>query len=155
MVGIGWLLFAISILVVQLSQPLTITIHWQTATEQATAGFFVTRSLSADGPFQRQHDQLIPTAGSATSGATYQFVDSDVMAGQTYFYLLEEVEFDTTVNRYATFMQEHKAVRLSGWWRGITAVFTLTGIYLIITNLQKRRENEPQSISSQSRKFNH
>lgn len=143
MMGIGWLLFAISILIVQLSQPLTITINWQTATEQATAGFFVTRSSSAEGPFQRQHSQLIPSTGSATTGAAYQFIDSDVVARQTYFYLLEEVELDTTVNRYANFMQEHKAKRLSSWWGAVTAVSTLIGIYLISTNSQKEGENEP------------
>ena len=144
MIGVGWLLFALSIIIFQLNQPPTITIEWQTDTEQATAGFFVTRSLSEEGSFERIHPQLIPSNGSSTLGATYQFVDRDVEAGQTYFYQLEEIELDNSVKRYTDFVQKHKAVRFGRLWRWLTAVSTLIGIYLITT----RFNDEPEHISN-------
>jgi len=133
-IGVGWLLFALSIILFQLNQPPTITIEWQTDTEQATAGFFVTRALSEGGSFERIHTQLIPSNGSSTLGAVYQFTDHDVEAGQTYFYLLQEIELDNSIKQYADFIQEHKAVWFSTKWRWLTAVSTLIGIYLMKTS---------------------
>ena len=40
------------------------------------------------------NDSLIPAQGSATQGAAYEFVDKDVKLWKTYFYKLEDIDFN-------------------------------------------------------------
>ena len=39
---------------------------------------------------------LIPSEGSATQGASYEFVDNDVRNGKKYFYKLEDIDMNGT-----------------------------------------------------------
>ena len=71
-----------------------IEVRWQTETEFDTAGFNVHRGDSVDGPFSQVNDQLIASAADPAAGAGYLFIDSNVVAGETYYYRLEDVEFD-------------------------------------------------------------
>jgi hypothetical protein len=70
-----------------------ITLQWETATELDNAGFFINRSDNIDGQYQRINSTIIPAEGDGLTGATYEFVDDDVINGQTYWYKLETIDF--------------------------------------------------------------
>ncbi|MCP5100969.1 MAG: hypothetical protein GY943_35920 [Chloroflexi bacterium] len=136
--GFAWWLLAAMTLFALPSTPPTITIQWETATEVETAGFYISRSHSATGAFSRLHKTLIPGKGDAFTGSSYQFIDQTVLAGTTYYYLLEEVELDTSVTRYANEIQVFKAPRFSLWGSVRTAVSILIGLILIISDIRKQ-----------------
>ena len=78
----------------------TITVEWATASELDTAGFNLYRSESPDGPFTRINDYLIPGSLEPLIGGSYVFTDTDVVAGHTYYYQLEDVETVGTTTRH-------------------------------------------------------
>ena len=65
MMGIFWLLLAGALLLYQLTNPVTVKVNWETATELDTAGFFLYRSSSADGDFELINDTMIDSQGTA------------------------------------------------------------------------------------------
>jgi len=69
-----------------------VTLRWETATELDNLGFHVYRASSETGPYARMTTRLIPGLGSSPEGARYQYVDSGLENGTTYFYKLEDVE---------------------------------------------------------------
>lgn len=76
-----------------------IVISWSTETEVNTAGFNVYRALSEDGPWEKINDRLIPGSSDPLRGGNYTFTDSEVLAGITYWYELEEVELSGQTTR--------------------------------------------------------
>lgn len=131
--GVLWLLLAAAIVVSQLSAPPPIRIEWETETEVNTAGFNIYRMEGDEGEFVQLNEQLIPSKGSPVSGASYVFVDEAVASGQTYYYQLEDVEFDNTRERHEVF---HYMAQIE-WWIPITAAFSiLCGIFLLIKGLR-------------------
>jgi len=78
-----------------------VVIDWETASELHTIGFNLYRSLDESGPFtQKINDNIIPAVGSSMFGASYSFVDDDVINGVPYFYMLEEVDFQGHTTQY-------------------------------------------------------
>lgn len=67
-------------------------ITWSTESEVETAGFHVYRANQEDGPYEKVTTNLIESKGDPFTGGEYEFRDSNVEAGQTYFYQLEELE---------------------------------------------------------------
>ncbi len=65
------------------------TIEWTTSSEANTRGFFVQRSLSSSGGFDRIHITEIPSKGSTQTGSSYSFPDTGLTNGTTYYYRLE------------------------------------------------------------------
>lgn len=139
MMGIFWLLLAGALLFYQLANPVTVKVEWETATELDTAGFFLYRSQTADGEFDLVNDTLIDSQGSAVSGAAYSYVDRDVEPGQTYFYVLEEVQTNAAVNRYEEDMFSYTVPRVTWWAVVLTAVTVLVGLALLVTGLREGR----------------
>jgi len=76
-----------------------ILIRWSTETEVDTAGFNVYRAESEAGPWQKINDRLIPGSPDPLRGGSYVFTDTQVIAGQTYWYELEEVELGGRTSR--------------------------------------------------------
>ncbi|GAB4400778.1 MAG: hypothetical protein OHK0052_24320 [Anaerolineales bacterium] len=77
-----------------------VTIEWSTATELDTAGFHLYRAESADGFPQRVTSELIPSAADALTGGEYQYQDSGLLGGKTYFYWLEDVSMQGATKRH-------------------------------------------------------
>jgi len=82
-----------------------VNIVWETASEIDTAGFNLYRitpekaATSADNI--KLNDALIIAEGNETFGSTYTLLDSEpINKGELRGYLLEEIEFDGTVNTY-------------------------------------------------------
>ncbi len=71
-----------------------IVLTWKTASEIRTAGFNLYRSMRAEGPYTRINAQLIPASNDLLTGGTYQYVDQDIQSDQTWYYQLEDVEFN-------------------------------------------------------------
>lgn len=74
-----------------------IQLQWETATEYDIYGFRIWRSVNAN----RDQAVLLTTktifaTGTASSGASYRFIDEDVSLGNTYTYWLEKIETDNS-----------------------------------------------------------
>jgi hypothetical protein len=72
-------------------------IDWETATELDTAGFYVARGNSFTGPFA-QVSPYMPHEGDTVVGATYVFTDRIPAVNQTYYYRLEVIDTDQSIN---------------------------------------------------------
>jgi hypothetical protein len=74
-----------------------VIIEWTTASEIDNAGYNIYRAESdVDGEYVKINSSLIPADGTATSGATYQYVDDDVRNRKTYYYKLEDIDLNGT-----------------------------------------------------------
>jgi hypothetical protein len=80
----------------------TLVVGWETASEVDLLGFNIYRSnSSASGSFSQLNERLIPSRSPGSPvGATYEWVDAGVEAGQTYFYLLENLDVRGLVTRH-------------------------------------------------------
>ncbi len=76
-----------------------VTVNWETASELGTAGFLIRRAEQDGGPYQVASD-LIPAEGGPTQGAKYQWIDTNVVYGAEYYYLIEEVEDSGNTNTF-------------------------------------------------------
>lgn len=132
--GILWLALAGAIVFTQFSRPTPIQVEWNTETEIDTAGFNVYRASSEDGPFTQINEQLIASEGSPVSGASYRFVDENVIPGQTYYYQLEDVELDNSAQTHEPIAE---TAHLAPWWARVTvAVSVIAGLVLLVTGLR-------------------
>ncbi|MDT8304703.1 MAG: hypothetical protein RRC07_02105 [Anaerolineae bacterium] len=132
--GLLWLLLAAAIVIWQFVAPIRITVTWETETEVNSAGFNIYRSQAPDGAYQRLNDQLVPSRGSPVTGASYQYVDDDVAAGETYYYRLEDVELDNSTELHDVLQYTAPAIT---WWIMVAAVFSaLFGVLLLIKGIQ-------------------
>jgi len=52
------------------------------------------RAESEDGQYIKINDELIAAQGSAFEGAAYEFVDNGLQNRKTYFYQLEDIDFN-------------------------------------------------------------
>jgi hypothetical protein len=75
---------------------------WETAAEVDLLGFNLYRSDTGElGSLVQLNEGLIPgQAPGSPVGATYEWVDAEVGGGQTYFYLLEDVDVHGQVTRH-------------------------------------------------------
>jgi hypothetical protein len=69
-----------------------VRLAWETAAEIDNEGFNVWRAEAADGEYTRLNPSLIPAEGDPDTGASYEYVDSDVVKGMAYYYKLEDVD---------------------------------------------------------------
>jgi cardiolipin synthase A/B len=74
-------------------------VHWETAIEPDTAGFYIARSASASGPWTRV-SSIIPAQGDSVVGALYAWIDTTTLLNHHYYYRLEAVNTDQSVDYY-------------------------------------------------------
>ena len=94
-VGLIWIVAGILLVASAKLKP-KITILWETETEYGTVGYNVLRSESETGDFTPINRQMIPASQDPLSGGTYSYVDQDIKPEITYYYQLEDIEFDGT-----------------------------------------------------------
>lgn len=75
-----------------------IDLIWTTVTEVNTSGFYISRSNTSNGTYEKISDD-IPSIGSPTSGSNYSFTDSSALIGLTYFYKLVILNDDGSVQQ--------------------------------------------------------
>jgi hypothetical protein len=69
-----------------------ILVNWQTVSEVDLLGFNLYRSSKPGGPREMLNSSLIPAEGLGNPpGYSYEFMDTTVLAGHTYYYWLEMV----------------------------------------------------------------
>ena len=141
LIGILWIGLAVALLLYQFYGPRDVNVRWDTATEIDTAGFYLYRSNAPDGEFTLVNvdGELIPSQGDALSGATYSFTDEDVVPGETYYYLIEEVEFDLTSHRYDDQVFAYTVPRVDWWAIVLAAVSALVGPSMLLAGLWESR----------------
>jgi len=69
---------------------------WETVSEVDNAGFLLWRSDSEDGEYTLITQDLIPAEGGDTWGAVYTYEDATAEPGKTYYYKLEDVDYQGT-----------------------------------------------------------
>ena len=86
-----------------------VILTWATESETDNAGFNIYRATAEDGEYEKINSALILEQGSATQGASYEFFDSGLRNGKTYYYKLEDVD----LNGVSTM---HEAVKATPRW---------------------------------------
>lgn len=108
-----------------------VLVEWTTESEVETAGFNLYRSERSEGPYVRVNPALIPGASDPILGGKYTYTDTNVVAGRTYYYKLEDVELDgaTTVHGPIEVVAEaaHPSTfsNLAAWWPLVVAMAAL------------------------------
>ena len=140
-ISILWISLALAFLLHQLYGSRDVNVQWDTATEIDTAGFYLYRSDSLDGEFVlvNREGELIPSQGNALSGATYTFMDEDVVPGETYYYLIEEVEYDLTSHRYEDQVFAYMVPRVDWWVIILAGVSAFVGSVMLLVGLRENR----------------
>jgi hypothetical protein len=123
-------LLILAVLVIMLgacSAPVQVT--WKTETEMNTAGFNLYRGTSPDGPFDTKvNSELIPPSSDPLTGKQYTYVDRTAQGGVTYYYELQELERNGTVNRFGPI-----SVRAGGLrWPHIVVLGGLAALVLVL-----------------------
>jgi len=67
-----------------------ISVDFATASERENAHFEIWRSTSQEGPFTEV--ARVPSQGNSPNRQSYEFVDENVQAGETYWYYLVSVD---------------------------------------------------------------
>jgi len=141
LVGMLWLLLAAALLFYQSVIPSKVEIAWETATEQQTAGFNIYRSNNPDSDFVLiNKNKLIDSQGSSVSGARYKFIDENVVPGETYYYILEELEYDSTKNRYEDDIFEYDVPEVTWWAVILTAGSAVIGLVILMAGLKEDKD---------------
>ena len=71
-----------------------VTLAWKTATEIDNAGFNLYRASTVDDVYHKINPTLIPAQGDPASGASYTYIDANIVKGGSYYYKLEDVDFN-------------------------------------------------------------
>lgn len=80
-----------------------VVVEWETAAENGTVGFYLSRRDEGTGHFRRLGTGLLPGLLTAPQGGAYRFVDSGAKPGRTFDYLLVEVESGGRERSYGPF----------------------------------------------------
>ncbi len=116
----------------------SVLVEWTTESEVETAGFNLYRSESPAGPYVKVNTALIPGASDPLLGGRYVYTDTNVVAGRTYYYKLEDVDLDGTTTLHGPIEVVAEASspsafpNLAAWWplAVLIAVLALGGALL-------------------------
>jgi hypothetical protein len=136
LLGLLWLGLGVAIVVMQLVTRPKIEIRWVTETEFETAGFNIYRSESAEGAFVQINETLIASAADPAAGASYSFTDGTVEAGKTYYYRLEDVEYDNSRQQHEILSRE--VPRIEMWAVALAVGCAVVGVFLLLNQLRRR-----------------
>jgi len=126
-----------------------VIVEWSTASELNTVGFYLYRSESPNGSFEKITRDLIPSSVDPLTGGSYSYTDQDVKPGMKYYYLLEEVEMEGNTNRHGPIIVEAKG---GGKFElGLATVSGLVGIIGIIRGIVILVNSDSQNEPDQSK----
>jgi hypothetical protein len=121
-----------------------VVLDWTTKSEVNTAGFNLYRAESSAGQFIQINRELIPSANDPIVGGHYVYTDTTALAGQTYYYQLEDVELNGTRTRHDTISitAGHAPVTIGGVDAtlalfGLVVVTAVTGMGLVLWRLRQ------------------
>ncbi|MBM3242524.1 T9SS type A sorting domain-containing protein [Candidatus Poribacteria bacterium] len=79
-----------------------VILRWITESETNNLGFEVYRAESKDGPFKKINPHRIAGAGTTASQHKYEYIDDTAVAGNQYFYYIENIDFSGEKDRSGT-----------------------------------------------------
>ena len=79
-----------------------VELAWTTESESENYGFAIFRSESAEGPFERISEQIIPGAGNSSQWHEYSYTDVPANGSRDYFYRLASISLDGTMQFHGT-----------------------------------------------------
>ncbi len=71
-----------------------VTLTWSTATETENLGFHIHRSMAREANYVQVTNEMILGAGNSAEAHSYSYIDKGVKAGNTYYYKLQDVNFN-------------------------------------------------------------
>ena len=75
-----------------------VLLSWETASELDNAGYAILRSNTENGSYEKLADyndmESLRGLGTSSQGRSYRFIDSRVNVGETYWYKLQDVDFN-------------------------------------------------------------
>ena len=83
-----------------------VSLHWSAKDEAKTFGYLVYRASDRAGPFVRVVKDIIQVSKVSATENRYEFVDSDVQAGKTYFYYVDSIDLTGIRKRLSPVMQK-------------------------------------------------
>jgi hypothetical protein len=78
----------------------SVLLEWKTVSELNNLGFNVYRAFRINGPRVRINAELIPADIYGQGGSEYSYLDIGLFPRRTYFYWLEDVDFDGSTTFY-------------------------------------------------------
>jgi len=79
-----------------------VILRWITESETNNLGFEVYRAESKDGPFEKINPHRIEGAGTTASQQKYEYIDDTAVAGNQYFYYIENIDFSGEIEQSET-----------------------------------------------------
>lgn len=76
-------------------------IKWETASESETFGYFLVRSESESGPFEKVNRVPIPATGTTDDVQVYEIVDETAVPGTKYFYKIESLHYNNRIRNFS------------------------------------------------------
>jgi hypothetical protein len=140
LLGLLWLALSGFLAIGELGRNPRLVIRWATESEIDTLGFNLYRSADPDGPFRKINPHLILGADDSLSGAEYEYVDSAIEAGRSYFYELHEVQVDGSSHRVELVTGRAQGTRL--WILLLSAGGGLVGTLSLVTGTRRRSSQE-------------
>lgn len=124
-----------------------ILITWETATELDNLGFNLYHSTSAEGAYVKLNDTLIPAQNPGqVLGATYTWLDEDIISGSAHYYMLEDVDINgvsTTHGPASVPVQSPTALSLASVTAQsgalLVTALTVAGVVSLYTLRHRRR----------------
>lgn len=123
----------------QLYTPPLVVIEWETKSELDTVGFYLYRSESPDGPYERITQAVVPASPDPNTGGKYRHVDANVAPRRTYYYQLEDIETGGASTRHGPI----EVVAPGGW--NVWGLLSLAAIVLAALISLWRQQPRPQS----------
>jgi hypothetical protein len=123
-----------------------VVVEWTTESEVDTAGFNLYRSESPGGLYIKINPELIPSSPDPILGGKYVYTDTNVVAGRTYYYKLEDVELDGTTTMHGPIEVVAEAsspsafANLAALWPLAVLVAVLAVVGAILWRRHGRRE---------------
>jgi len=85
------------------SQSGQVVVHWETASETGTAGFYLYRQDRASPRYRQVDKNFLPGLLHSPQGGVYRYIDTEAFPGETYTYKLVEVELSGEKRVYGPF----------------------------------------------------
>lgn len=76
------------------AEPGFVRAYWRLQSQENNYGFNVYRARSEDGPWTRVNSQIIPGHDTTSAVHEYEFFDTGLVIGETYWYYVESVSYD-------------------------------------------------------------
>ena len=108
----------------------SVTVEWITTGEDGIEGFNLYRADGSESSYRKINQELIPGAPNPARGADYSFTDTEVVAGETYSYRVEEVGAAGGTN----LLRPIVLTAQSGGWLQLIALAALALAVLLIVS---------------------